>query len=81
MTAVKIDDKGRLIVPASDREALGIQPGDVLFVERRGKQLIYMKAENPFDVLAEDAIEEYRRGETTSLRKFAEERGVILEPK
>ncbi|HLZ07568.1 MAG TPA: AbrB/MazE/SpoVT family DNA-binding domain-containing protein [Chloroflexota bacterium] len=79
MSTVKIDGKGRLTVPASERVALGIKPGDVLFVERRGRQLIYVKAENPFDVLADDAIEEYRRGETRSLRKIAELRGITID--
>ena len=79
MTTVKIDEKGRLTVPASEREALGIKPGDVLFVERRGKKLIYVKADNPFDVLADDAIKEYRRGETKNIRKIAEQRGITVD--
>jgi AbrB family looped-hinge helix DNA binding protein len=71
MTTVKIDDKGRLMVPASERDALGLRPGDTLFVERRGNTLVYIKAENPFDVLAEEAIEEHARGETKTLRQYA----------
>lgn len=35
-----------------------------------------INAESPFDVLAEDAIEEYRRGGTKKFRRIAEERGV-----
>lgn len=79
MTTVKLDDKGRLLVPASEREALGIRPGDTLFVERRGNTLVYIKAENPFDALSEDAIEEYHRDETKNLREYAKERGIPLD--
>jgi AbrB family looped-hinge helix DNA binding protein len=79
MTTVKIDEKGRLTVPASEREALGLRPGDTLFVERRGNALVYVKAENPFDVLAEEAIQEHSRGETKSLREYARERDVSLD--
>lgn len=79
MTAVKIDDKGRITVPASDREALGIRPGDIVFIERRGNQLIAIRADNPFDLLAEDAIEEYHHGDTRNLRAIAHERGIALD--
>jgi AbrB family looped-hinge helix DNA binding protein len=79
MTTVKIDDKGRLMVPASEREALGLRPGDTLFVERRGNTLVYIKAENPFDVLADEAIQEHARGETKGLRDYARERGIALD--
>jgi AbrB family looped-hinge helix DNA binding protein len=29
----KVNDKGRLVIPAPFREALGIKPGDVVFLE------------------------------------------------
>ncbi len=76
MLAVRVDSKGRLTIPKEARESLNVQPGDTFFVEieEEGKVLRYAKAENPFDVLAEEALEEYRRGETRSLRELAERR-------
>lgn len=78
---VKVDPKGRLTIPRRLREALGIQPGDTLFVEgdeERGL-LRYAKAENPFDALARHAIDERRAGRTRSLRAFAAENDVALD--
>lgn len=70
---VKVDAKGRLSIPRELREELDIKPGDMLFVEREeGRAVLrYAVAENPFDVLAEHAEEEYRAGNTCSLRSFA----------
>lgn len=73
MVAVKVDAKGRLTIPRRLREELGIVPGDMLFVEREAghEVLRYIKIENPFDALAEAAADEYRAGQTRSLRDFA----------
>lgn len=78
-TPVKIDSKGRLTVPRKFREDLGLEPGDVLFLQRRDDLLCFAKAENPFVGLAEDAIRAYRAGETRSLRDIAREDGIELD--
>jgi AbrB family looped-hinge helix DNA binding protein len=78
--AVKIDAQGRIAIPAEMRASLGLEPGDTLFahldVETGGVRLA--KAINPFDVLFEHAVREYRTGRTSSLRDFLS--GEIDEP-
>jgi AbrB family looped-hinge helix DNA binding protein len=69
---VKIDAQGRVAIPAAMRNRLGLQAGDTLFVhldeETQGVRLA--KAINPFDLLYEHAVREYRAGKMTSLRDF-----------
>ena len=79
--AVKVDAKGRLLVPGALRDRLGIQPGDTLFVECDNDQSVlrFAKATNPFDILAEHAVNEWRLGRTRSLRTFAAENDIRLD--
>ena len=65
-----VDSKGRLLIPESVRSELHIKPGDVFFFERESESggLLIAKAINPFDILADQAREEYERGETVSLK-------------
>ncbi len=81
MVTVKIDDKGRLSIPADIRGQLGIQTGDVFFLETNADHtLIHLaKAQNPFDGLAEHAAEEYRKGRTRRLRDYASDRGISVD--
>jgi len=74
---VKIDGKGRLTVPRGIRDALGIEAGDVFFLERRDGVLCFAKVQNPFDGLAAEAVRAYRAGETRSLRDIAREDGAV----
>lgn len=78
--AVKIDAQGRVAIPAAMRNRLGLQAGDTVFVhldeETQGVRLA--KAINPFDVLYEHAVREYRAGKATNLRDFLA--GEIDEP-
>ncbi|MBX3071168.1 MAG: AbrB/MazE/SpoVT family DNA-binding domain-containing protein [Thermomicrobiales bacterium] len=80
-TSVRLDEKGRLTIPRSVREALRLEPGDVLFLEtdEGNRTLQLAKAFNPFDVLAEHALAEYRAGRTKNIRQIAEEMGVDLD--
>jgi AbrB family looped-hinge helix DNA binding protein len=78
-TTVKVDAKGRLTVPLSLRKALGIEAGDIFFLDTEDGVLRFAKAENPFDLLAEHAIEEYRAGRTKSLRDIAAEHAIALD--
>jgi AbrB family looped-hinge helix DNA binding protein len=73
--AVTVDDKGRLTIPAKDRKELGVEPGAVFFVERKGNILQFARAENPFDGLARHALEEYAAGKTRNLREITREQG------
>ena len=74
--AVRVDSKGRLMLPRKEREALGLTAGSTVFVQRDGNVLRIAKIENPFDGLALQAVEEFRAGRTRSLREFAREQGV-----
>jgi AbrB family looped-hinge helix DNA binding protein len=78
---VKVDVKGRLTIPQPLRKALGIEPGDIFFValDETHRELRYAKAENPFDVLAQHAINEYHAGRTRNLRDFAAEHNISLD--
>lgn len=81
IVSVRVDQKGRLIIPKKIREALDIKPGDTFFLqqEEEGKVLRYARAENPFDTLALQAEKEYRQGKTRSLREFAQEQHISLD--
>ena len=76
---VRIDDKGRLVVPRPIREAMHVAPGDVFYIKQKGNELRFLHAENPFDALAEEALEEHERGETMTLEEFAKQEGISLE--
>lgn len=80
MVTVTVDSKGRLSIPAEIRTAMGIESGDVLFLEGDPdhKVMHLAKAVNPFDGLAEDTEGECRVGRTKSLRAYAMEHGIDL---
>lgn len=75
---VRVDSKGRLSIPKAVRDALDVRPGDTYFFERDGDILRFVKAKNPFDALAEEAIREYRAGRTRTIEEIAREYGVDL---
>lgn len=79
--AVRVDDKGRVTLPKKIREALGVEPGDTVFLkyEPKNGQVRLAPAVNPFDVLAEHAAEEHREGRTKTLEEYAREHGVRLD--
>lgn len=76
--AVRIDNKGRVTLPKKIREALGVDSGDTVFLkyEPENRQVRLAPALNPFDVLAEHAIEEYRAGRTRTVEEFAKEHDI-----
>lgn len=78
---IRVDEKGRLLLPKKLRADLQISPGDTLFLRQRGRFLHLAKPVDPFEVLAKDAVRQYRRGETVSLRKLAEAEGIDLNKK
>ncbi|MDD2999593.1 MAG: AbrB/MazE/SpoVT family DNA-binding domain-containing protein [Candidatus Riflebacteria bacterium] len=70
MTA-KVDNKGRLSLPQDLRALLHIEAGDVFFIETDKNDVLRLaKAENPFDVLAKQAMEESKAGKTITLEEF-----------
>lgn len=76
----KIDARGRISLPRSIREKLGLETGDTLFMRVSPEGLLEMrKAINPFDELVDEAIREYGDGETKSIEELAAELGVELE--
>ena len=75
-----VDDKGRLLIPDAIRKQYGIEAGDIFFIQVEETGVIrYARAENPFDLLAEHAVREYRAGRTRGLREIAAEEGVDLD--
>jgi AbrB family looped-hinge helix DNA binding protein len=76
---VKTDAKGRLTIPQDLRAQLGIQAGNIFFLEVEEGVMRLAKAENPFGLIAQDAIAQYRAGETKSLEEFAAENGFSLD--
>jgi AbrB family looped-hinge helix DNA binding protein len=75
-----VDQKGRLLIPDAIRKQYGIEAGDIFFIQVEETGVIrYARAENPFDLLAEHAIREYRAGRTRDLREIAAEEGVDLD--
>lgn len=81
MTPVRMDNKGRLVIPRPVREALNLRAGDVFVVEAEpaGEVFRVARARNPFDVMAEYAIREFEAGRTTSLRDFAASEGYLID--
>ncbi|MBX6395272.1 MAG: AbrB/MazE/SpoVT family DNA-binding domain-containing protein [Alicyclobacillaceae bacterium] len=77
--SVRMDEKGRLTLPRSIREALHAQPGDVFYLQLEENGLRIVKGENPFDALAEQAIREYEAGETIDLEEFSKREGISLD--
>lgn len=77
--AVRMDHKGRLTVPRELREKLGMEAGDLFFLEQEGNILRVGRADNPFDLLAEQARSEYHAGKTRELRSLAQEHGLPLD--
>lgn len=70
---VRVDKKGRILLPAGFRRALGIGEGEELLIYMQGDKIIVEKAGDPFKVLEEIL------GRLTferSLRRMAEEEAL-----
>ncbi len=77
-TTLKVDAKGRVMLPLAIRKSLRINAGDVLFLEKEETGIRITKAENPYDLLIKDAIERHEAGKTIGLRAFARKNGIKL---
>jgi len=68
---LKLDAKGRLTLPLKMREDYNLKPGDCLLVSADKTGIHLAKTENPFDVLAEQALNQYEQGKCVEIREFA----------
>ncbi len=72
---VRVDAKGRIVLPKEFREALGIREGDEVLVSIHGDKIVIERCEDPFKVLEEVL------GDLTfdrSVRKAVEEEALKL---
>ncbi len=76
---VRLDDRGRILIPRTIREALRAEPGDVFFIQQDENGMRIMKGEDPFDALADDAIREDDAGETISFDEILRREGISLD--
>lgn len=78
---VKADAKGRVTLPKAIRDELSVEDGTPFFVKFiRGKGVVILApAINPFDILAEQAMEEYEAGKTTNIEEYAKNHGINLD--
>jgi AbrB family looped-hinge helix DNA binding protein len=70
LLAIRIDDKGRIHVPRAVRHTLHLEPGDVCFLDIEDGALRVRRADNPFDRLAREAIDEANRGDMIPLSQL-----------
>jgi AbrB family looped-hinge helix DNA binding protein len=63
----RVDEKGRVSIPAGLRARLGLTAGTVVFMREESGSLVLRQAPNPFDTLAEHAVQEHRAGRTIGL--------------
>lgn len=79
-TSARLDEKGRVMLPKCVRDALKLVPGDTVFLrlEAGAKVVRIARGMSPFDVLAIDAIREYKKGRTRTIEEFAREHDITL---
>jgi AbrB family looped-hinge helix DNA binding protein len=79
--SVKLDNKGRLVVPKEVREAMGAREGDVFYLDYDvfDGLLIFFAAANPLLQRIEEGRAEYRAGLTKSLDEVAAEMEVTID--
>ena len=76
MSATTIDSKGRLSLPKKIREELGLETGDVLFVQREGDTVRLAKALNPLEAAVAEGVAEYHAGRKIALQRLAKKHRV-----
>jgi len=48
---IRVDSRGRIVLPRSVRAALGVKPGDLVVIRLEGDQAVLRKARDPEEVL------------------------------
>lgn len=76
---VRLDDRGRILIPGTIREALHAEPGDIFFIQQDENGMRVIKGEDPFDALADEAIREDDAGETIVLDEILRREGIALD--
>lgn len=80
--SVQVDDRGRVTLPKELREELDLEEGDNLLVHKEGNVIELAKMdedENPFSILAKQAIEEHKKGNTIPLEDIVERENIDLD--
>jgi AbrB family looped-hinge helix DNA binding protein len=77
--AVRMDSEGRVTVPPEVQAEAGLAPGDELLLVVRNGTVELIPSGRAIDILAEEALVDYREGRTKSLREFAAEVGVTFD--
>ena len=79
--SVKLDNKGRLVVPKEVRDAMGAREGDVFYLDYDvfDGLLVFAAATNPLIQRVEEGRAEYKAGQTKSLDDVAAELGVTID--
>lgn len=80
-TSVRMDNKGRLVVPKEVREAMGAREGDIFYLDYDVFEglLVFAAATNPLLQRLEEGRAEYKAGLTKSLDEVAAEFGVTID--
>jgi AbrB family looped-hinge helix DNA binding protein len=74
--ALTLDTKGRLTLPQKMREDYNLKPGDYLLVSADKAGIRLAKTENPFDILAENALNKNEQGNSVEIRELARTNGI-----
>jgi len=75
-TFARVDNKGRVTLPKSIREAWGLKTGDTVFFryDSKNNKVQIAPAVSPFDILAEHAIEEYKQKRTKTVEEYIDKK-------
>lgn len=76
-TTVKVDSKGRVVIPKEIRSALGLELGDKVLLHTDGRTIYLIPVEEDLiEVLGKHAEAEYRAGRTRNLRDYMQDHCV-----
>jgi AbrB family looped-hinge helix DNA binding protein len=69
VAVVRVDDRGRITIPKKIREELDIEEGDTCFIDFEDHSFHIVRGENPFAVLARDALKQHEQGRTVTFEE------------
>ena len=73
LTVTKVDQRGRVVIPAEYRRALGLGEGDAVVVQREGAELRLLKQEEAIRRVQE-LVREHAKGRSLVDELIAERR-------